>query len=228
MKRFACFLFKKRLVSYLYGEATARQEQLVKAHLKTCPFCRKIWEEMKTVSEATKPAFEPETPAAFWEFYPKRVMAKISEEKVSKRSYTERKFKKILVLSSSALVFLVVILGSTRFYLVEKEIKKNHELYQNLEVVWNLDLINQVIEDEVFAPELLKQTTGSETLPHSKKEIHLRVHRFRRLPASERNLIIDNYQQWADYPASKKKTNQVVYYLLKVAGHPDLKELIFE
>jgi len=223
MKKNSCSRMRKRLVEYFYGEISGQEKEMVREHLEVCNSCRETWEGMKGILKAPDGYAEPEMTEGFWESYPKRVLDRISEEQVSRQAFRRYNPRKLLVFSTAGLLFLLMVAGS-RFYLTEREIARNPELYHNLEVIQNLDLINQVIGNQVFDPEVIQEYSET-AAPYSKRVIHHRFHQFRRLEESEKNAVFDNYQEWANYSVSDKEASRNVYNLLKAVSHPDLKQL---
>jgi len=231
MKRIKCFFFRRKLVEYFYGEVTPREKELLKFHIEICPYCKKILEEMEYVSRETEKAFEPQIPETSLKLYPQQIIIRISEQKLSKQKYRRARVKKGLVFAS-CIIFLGIMLHTTKFYLIEKEIESLPEFYQNLELIWNLDLINGIAEDESFVATIFNQDIPEESNliqnSKSKRELHFIVHHFKNLPDLEKNLILANYQQWINTPPLQKKLHQKVYHYLKKIDHPELKKIIFK
>ncbi|MCX5642426.1 MAG: zf-HC2 domain-containing protein [Candidatus Omnitrophica bacterium] len=225
MNRLSCWLIRKRMVEYLCGELSGEKGRRVASHLETCPDCRKVWEGMKMTADVIKDLPLPEPPGAFWDFYAKRVTARISENPRRHPIEGFYGFKKILIPVVSFLLFVSISLGGTRSYLIEKEITRNHELYQNVETIWNLDLIDPWIQDEVLFSEPIDQSSQAETPAFSKGEIRQQFHKFRRLPVSERNLILANYQKWTGYTKERQIVSKQVHHILQATNHPALKKL---
>ena len=219
---------RRRLVEYLYGELSGEKGRRVASHLEACPDCRKVWEGMKTTADAVKGLPLPEPPATFWEFYAGRVMKRISETKTRRHFRNLYGYKKLLLPVISFLLFISISLGGARSYLIKKEITRNHELYQNMETIWNLDLIenlvDQVNQGSVLFSGLLDQPSQAEAAL-SKGEIRQRFHKLRNLPVSEQNLILANYQRWTDYTEDRQIVSKQIHHVLKTANHPALKSL---
>lgn len=225
MSRFGCWLTRRRLVEYLYGELSTEGSNRIKFHLEACSSCRKVWEELKLVSSVADTVRQDEPPAAFWEFYSGRVIARISEAKTHRRFGNFYGYKRILLPSLSLLLFFSIFLGSTSLYQVNREIEKHRELLQNVETIWNLDLVDELNQDQVFFSEPLDQPCKSEAVKLSKGDIWKRLHKFQQLPIAEQNLILANYEKWSVYPVDKRVISKRIYHILKNAGHPALKKL---
>lgn len=230
MKRIRCFFLKKKLVGYLYGEITPYEKQLLESHIGICPSCRKTLEEIESVAKKTEDVFKPDISEASLETYSQKVLTRISEKKVLREIFGRKTLVKKGLVFAASVIFIGVILYNTRIYLIEKEIERMPELYQNLEVIWNLDLIKSMAEDESFISNVLNQNMSEESeIPqYSRKEIHFLVHHFKHLPDFERDVILTNYQQWINYSSLTKKAHQEVYYYLKKIDHPDLKRIILK
>ena len=110
MTRLSCWLIRRRLVEYLYGELSGEKGRCVASHLEACSDCRKVWEGMKTAVDAVKDLPRPEPPAAFWDFYTGRVMKRISETKTRKHFGNLYGYKKLLLPSLSVLLFFSIFL----------------------------------------------------------------------------------------------------------------------
>lgn len=225
MNRFGCWLTRKGLVEYLYGELSGEKKNRIASHLETCSCCRKVWEDMKTAADKADRLTQPEPPAAFWDFYAKRVTARISENLQHRPIKDLHNFKKFLVPVISFLLFVSISLGGTRSYLIKQEISRNQELYRNVETIWNLDLINQFIQDEVLFSEPTDQPNPPELRVRSKKEIRQRFHKFQNLPVAEQNLILTNYQKWTGYSKDRQIVSKQIHHILKTANYPALKKL---
>ena len=225
MNRLSCRLTRRKMVEYLYGELSGEKSRCVASHLEACPDCRKVWEGMKRTVDAVKGLPRPEPPAAFWDFYAGRVTARISENPRRLPVEGLYGFKKILIPIISFLLFVSISLGGARSYLMEKEITRNHELYQNVETIWNLGLIDQFIQDEVLFSEPIDQPNPPEPRVRSKQEIRQRFHKFRNLPVAEQNLILANYQKWTGYTKDRQIASKRIHHILKTANHPALKRL---
>ena len=225
MNRLSCWLTRKRLVEYLYGELSGEKGRRVDSHLEACPDCRKVWEGMQTTADAVKGLPWPEPPAAFWDFYAGRVMKRISETRTRRHFGNRYSYKKLLLPVISFLLFVSISLGGARSYLIKQEISRNHELYQNAETIWNLDLIDQFIQDEVLFSEPIDQPNPPELRVISEKEIRRRFPKFQRLPVSEQNLILANYQKWTGYTKDRQIVSKQIHHALKTANYPALKRL---
>ena len=225
MNKLGCWLTRKRLVEYLYGELSGEKKNRITSHLETCSRCRKIWDGIKTATDAADRLIQPEPPGAFWDYYSKRVTARISENRRRRPVESLYGFKKFLVPSLSFLLLFSILLGGARYYRIDQEITRNRELYQNVEEIWNLDLIDQLIQDEVVFSEPANQPNPTELRVRSKKEVRQQFHKFRNLPVSEQNLILANYQKWTGYPESKQIATKRIYRILNTADHPALKKL---
>ncbi len=219
MRKIICRRIRRKLVDYLYGETTEQEEDLIKKHLETCNSCWVVWNEIWDMLKTQGYDIEPEVPETYWEFYPKRVLTRISEQ-----TSVRYNLKRILSLSSVCLLFLIAIVG-TRFYLIEREIAKNFELYHNIEIVHNLDLINQIIENGTFDMESIQQYSEMGTTPYSKKILHRRFHQFQQYKPSQKDSILGNYQQWINYSPPERENIKKLYYFLKFINHPELKKL---
>jgi hypothetical protein len=213
------------MVEYLYGELFGEKDRRVASHLEVCPDCRKVWEGMKITADTVKDLPQAEPPAAFWDFYAERVTARISENRRRRPIEGLYGFKKILVPAVSFLLLVSISLGGTRSYLINKEITRNHELYQNVETIWNLDLVDQLNQDNVLFSEPLDQTYQADTTTLSEGEMRQQFHKFRRLPVSDQNLILANYQKWTGYSKDKQVTSKQIHHALETANHPALKRL---
>ena len=225
MNKPGCWLTRKRLVEYLYGELSGKRKNRVASHLETCSRCRKAWENIKTAADAADRLTRTEPPAAFWDFYSGRVIARISANHRLQPVKNLYGFKKFLVPSLSFLLVFSIFLGGARSYRIDREITRNRELYQNVEEIWNLDLIDHLIQDEVIFSEPIDQPHELDKVARSKKEIRQRYHKFQNLPVAEQNRILTNYQKWTGYPESRQTTTKRIYRILKTANHPDLKRL---
>jgi hypothetical protein len=216
-------------VEYLCGELSKEKGRRVAYHLEACPDCRKVGEGMKMAADAVKGLPLPEPPAAFWDFYAGRVMKRISETRTRRHFGNLYGYKKFLLPSLSVLLFFSIFLGSTNFYQVNREIEKHRELLQNVETIWNLDLVEDLVEQlnqgNVLFSEPLDQPYQAETTALSKGDIWRRFHKFQQLPVSEQKLILANYQKWTGYPKPRQVTSKRIYCILKTADHPALKRL---
>ena len=229
MKKIGCFFFRRRMVGYLYEEITPRERELLQYHIEACPSCKKILEEMESVAKKIEKALEPQIPEASLKIYPQQIIARVTGQKFLKQRYRKARLKKGLVFAS-CIIFLGIMLHATRFYLIEKEIESAPELYQNLGLIWNLDLINGIAEDESFVANILNQNVPEKPglVQRSKRELHLIVHHFKNLPDLEKNIILANYQEWINTPPSQKELHRKVYHYLKKIDHPQLKKIIFK
>lgn len=225
MKRIRCFFIRRKLVEYRYGEIAAEKRELVKSHIDVCPGCKRILKEIESIPIATEKAHKLEIPDGLLELLSQKVIIRISEHNVLKQRYRKLQLKKALIFAS-CIIFLGIILHTTKFYLIEKEIGHSPEFYQNLELLWNLNLINAMIEDDSFVSSIFNKGIEEPNIIHnSKRKLHLIVHHFKNLPDFEKSLILANYQEWINTPPSQKELHQKVYHYLKKINHPELKRI---
>jgi anti-sigma factor RsiW len=80
-----CAKVKKSLPLLAGGDLTPRKERIVRAHINTCPSCRKELEEFRRELEGIKSAAQEERVEDWSEIEWKGLMARITAEKTGKR-----------------------------------------------------------------------------------------------------------------------------------------------
>ncbi|MFQ6081957.1 MAG: zf-HC2 domain-containing protein [Candidatus Aminicenantia bacterium] len=174
---------KNILGAYLDNELKDKTKKKVEKHLKVCSECMRELNSLKKLDEIAKETIPPQQEESYWEAFPNRVRAGITQQiKKSKQKQVKEFFTRPLIIKPSylkwvgTLVCFVIIFLAGIYYLEHyRPLKKMPELAKKIEKPQE-EISVQSIESEeikeegVSIPSVTKKKAISKPKPPAKRE----------------------------------------------------------